>query len=217
MVQSRQNWQATLWANDEPLVAYGHTLYGLRREVVDQLQRRYNDLREFCDKSIAHHRVDDQRFIEPWRTYVLLNEDRLLGDEHLIAALQHAGYYERIAEGKDVLVPGWYALDYTDVREGKSLPPRFDSLVLAAQHFADNIVLPEKGPDYVDPFAGSDTLPLHHIQTIMRVKGQDRANEAINRGWHLLKLDTEGTEHRMGETKDREAVFVLGHPEPNAR
>jgi hypothetical protein len=222
MVPSKQNWQVTVWVNDEPLVVGGHGLYSLRREVVQQLMNRGSKgLTEFSNRRAAPNDAEDDaqddaedRTFPPRNRYLLLDAHSVQ-DARVQAAYTRAGYY--LPDETQEVEPGWYLFAPHRYRMPSEMPPRFDTLRLAALDLAENVLLPEMGPDYVNPFAGLESIPLHHIKTIMRVKGQERANDALDRGWHLLTLDTEGTEDRMGDIKDRETVFVLGHTESHAR
>lgn len=77
--------------------------------------------------------------------------------------------------------------------------------------------LPEKGPEYSDPFAQVDTIPLYRIKTVKRVQSDDAANDAIWRGRHMLALDVKAElDGPRYELANRTTIFGFGHPEEAA-
>jgi hypothetical protein len=94
----------------------------------------------------------------------------------------------------------------------KQLVIGFDEV---ADHFLQEAMIVEKGPDFQDLAEGGE-LHLHLVKTVRRESDERRVNDMLHRGWYLLAIEQEVSTDIIGRETDRRAVFVLGHPEPDA-
>jgi hypothetical protein len=131
--------------------------------------------------------------------------------------LNSHGYKEPNAEEQ----PGWHLVvnDKSGRRFAGGRPTDYvPDLYKEAAWFAEHALVPEKGPEYIDEFANLDTLPLHRMQTVKRVIGEEDANEMVARGWYILAIEPRGqVEWERGEVIGATTAFTMGHPEPKAK
>jgi hypothetical protein len=82
--------------------------------------------------------------------------------------------------------------------------------------FVQRDLIFEKGPDYQSKAVIRGHLQLPLIEKILRETAEHPINDLIRRGWHIIALEYKGELSTTGELTNRNAIFVMGHPEDEA-
>jgi hypothetical protein len=68
---------------------------------------------------------------------------------------------------------------------------------------------------YKDSLTEDTGLQIYLVRTILTIK-QKEANSYLARGWRIIAMNYEGGVDEAGLLVGCRAMFVLGHPEPDA-
>ncbi len=202
-----KHWQATMWLDGKPMTVYGPTLKGLRsaaQNAVLQAQDTVKRLENMRSRPSAPY----VRVVYLWMEAGLPVSPEVRQE-----------FYEFGQNPPDPRnEPGWHALIkvHNQFEPASNARKYMGDADAAAPDFSSFIV-PEKGPEYVDEFAGMGELPKHRIQTLKQVVGEEVANKFIEQGWYILSIEPRGKVEMEGdEVIGATPAFTLGHPEPNA-
>lgn len=112
---------------------------------------------------------------------------------------------------RGTLKEGWY---YIGGEFGS--PTALENYDEAIEHFMQNSLIVEKGPQYKEiPLTESD-FPIHFIKITRREKDVQKVNDMLQRGWYIIALEFNGKTDYTDKLLSRQTIFVLGHPEENA-
>jgi hypothetical protein len=92
-------------------------------------------------------------------------------------------------------------------------PKRLRDFEEAVEHFVSHTIIPEKGPDYRSKAMVGDNFRLPLLEKILREGDEHPINDLIQQGWHIIGLEYKGELSMTGELMNRQAIFVMGHPE----
>ena len=142
------------------------------------------------------------------------------GGDHIIGRTIYY-HYNRIHGSwsePEELPEGWlYQEASLDHNHMKRLPTRTEEQLrnfeAAVVHFATTTLIPEKGPDYRSKAIVGDKFVLPLLEKVLREGEEDKINDLIQRGWHIIGLEYKGEPSMTGELMNRQAIFVMGHPE----
>lgn len=120
-------------------------------------------------------------------------------------------------QSRDLQKGWWYQEESltTDQIEKASLqsPQRLIGFEEAVEHLVTCALIPEKGPDYRSRAMVGDNFRLPLLEKILREGDEHPINDLIQRGWHIIGLEYKGELSMTGELMNRQAIFVMGHPE----
>jgi hypothetical protein len=142
------------------------------------------------------------------------------GGDHIIGRTIYFYSTKGIAyefEPEDLEEGWWYReeiLDRDQVKQFPFQPPkRLRDFKAAVEHFVSHAIIPEKGPDYRSKAMVGDNFRLPMLEKILREGEEHPINDLIQRGWHIIGLEYKGELSMTGELMNRQAIFVMGHPE----
>ena len=110
----------------------------------------------------------------------------------------------------------WYqeeSMTTDQVNKASFKPKRLLGFEEAVEHLVTSTLIPEKGPDYRSKAMVGDNFRLPLLEKILREGEAHPINDLIQRGWHIIGLEYKGELSMTGELINRQAVFVMGHPE----
>ena len=120
-------------------------------------------------------------------------------------------------EPKDFAEGWWYREEILSRDPVKPLifkpPVRLGIFGDAVHHFVNCTLIPEKGPDFRSKAMVGDNFRLPLLEKILREGDEHPINDLIQRGWHIIGLEYKGELSMTGELINRQAIFVMGHPE----
>lgn len=120
-------------------------------------------------------------------------------------------------EPEDLAEGWWYREEILERDQVKQFPfqapKRLRDFEDAVKHFISHTIIPEKGPDYRSKAMVGDNFRLPLLEKILREGEEHPINDLIQRGWHIIGLEYKGELSMTGELMNRQAIFVMGHPE----
>jgi len=206
----QRQWQTLIEVSDSPEGYMGTEKKCIYGETVDVLlSATLAFLRE--RKPLYFSNIGDHvagRFQYYYSNGELLRED--LSDDGV-----------EMVRGKGALSEGWWCKVqiapphslYQYEYDGLGCLENFERTI---QHFIRWAVIPEKGPDYQSKVLDDSGLRLHLLQRILREKDEHVVNDLIRRGWYIVALEHQGILGTKEELVNRQAIFVLGHPDLEA-
>jgi len=185
-------WQARIWTGEGfnvPNVVYGNSLPRLRENAKVWLNKEMP--REISNMSLT----------SGLRSRISI----VYSDGSLQPAFPLKAYRE-----KKTLEEGWHYV------EGEFSPvQKLDGFQEVVEYMIRNI-FPEKGPDYKEIDLVEGKFPLHLVRTIQREESIEQVNDCLQRGWHIIALEFDGSVDIRERLVSSKTVFVLGHPEDSA-
>lgn len=178
-IDNNRQWQARIWIDSEesktPTIIYGKTIAEVKT-------------------AVTKHIMD----ANPQKTLMITNKTYTYADGSTFFPERPDDKARRIkwGEEQEPAAEGWHHSIYNPY---DSLPSIQDVI----KSFLKTPELIEKGPGYKDPTIVDGIFQISRIQTIKKEWHEKEVNEALRRGWHLLKIGEENTYH-------------LGHEDPDA-
>jgi hypothetical protein len=158
------------------------------------------------DEPVTFHAESHYALVEAVRQW--LNEDKpmMFGNAPPNYEINQRVNYVRSEKGWDWVrgsADGWAP---------KQTIWSFDDVV---DHFVAEAMIIEKGPDYQDVVVDGELRP-HLIRTVCRESDERRVNDMLRQGWYIIACEYKGSTDFADRLISRQAIFVLGHPEPDA-